>query len=204
MTANEREQRSAIRDLLENWVIWRDGGDWRRFATLWHDDAVMCATWRQSSAADFIRGCQEGWASGVSVFHTLGASCIDIVGRRAVAQTRMTIVQRAMLEGIMVDATCQGRFYDLLEHRDDKWGIVLRQPIYERDRLDPVVPGTSISPDPALLQRFPEGYRNLAYLQTRLGFDVRCDMPGTRGKEVEKLYQRGAQWLHRGSEHARS
>jgi hypothetical protein len=195
VTADEREQRSVIRDLLENWVIWRDSGDWQRFATVWHDDGVMCATWRQSSAAEFIRGCQESWKPGVSVLHTLGGSCIDMRGKRAVAQTRMTIVQRGMLNGIAVDATCQGRFYDLLERRNDKWGIVLRQPIYERDRLDPIVPGIPMSLDRALLQCFPEGYRHLAYLQTSLGFDVRSDLPGIRGKEVELLYRRGAQWL---------
>jgi hypothetical protein len=195
MSTDERQQRSAIRDLLENWVIWRDSGDWKRFATVWHDDGVMCATWKQSSAADFILGCQEGWTTGVSVLHTLGGSSIDLLGKRAVAQTRMTIVQRAELHGIAVDATCQGRFYDLLEWRDQKWGIVLRQPIYERDRLDPVVPGTPLSLDPAVLLRFPQGYQHLAYLQTALGFEVRTDMPGTRGTQVEQLYRRGAQWL---------
>jgi hypothetical protein len=195
MVIHESEQRAAIRDVLESWIIWRDSGDWLRFETLWHDDAIMCATWKQSSAADFIRGCQESWRAGVEVWHTLGGSSIDLRGNRAVAQTRMTIVQRASLHGISVDVTCQGRFYDLLECRNGRWGIVLRQPIYERDRLDPVVPGTAISLDPAVLQRFPKGYRHLAYLQTSLGFDVRPDMPGTRGKEVEHLYQRGAEWL---------
>src|ERR1700735_727311 len=107
---NESVQRSAIRDLLENWIIWRDAGDWERFATLWHDDAVMCATWQQSRAADFIHACRASWNTGVKVLHTLGGSCIDILGKRAVAQTRMTIVQRATLHGIVVDATCQGRF----------------------------------------------------------------------------------------------
>ncbi len=107
----------------------------------------------------------------------------------------MTIVQRATLHGIAVDVTCQGRFYDFLECRSNRWGIVLRQPIYERDRLDPVVAGTPMSLDLALLQRFPEGYRHLAYLQTNLGFDVRTDLPGTLGKEVEQLYRRGTEWL---------
>jgi SnoaL-like domain len=192
---NDREARSAIRDLLENWVIWRDAGDWDRFATVWHDDAVMSATWKQSSAAEFIRGCRTAWDTGVKVLHTLGGSCIDIIGKRAVAQTRMTIVQRAMLHEFLVDVTCQGRFYDLLECRNSRWGIVLRQPIYERDRLDPVAAGTPMSLNSALLQRFPEGYRHLAYLQTNLGFDVRTDLPGTWGKEVEQLYRRGAEWL---------
>src|ERR1700722_16178984 len=106
---NYRRERSAIRDLLENWVIWRDCGDWDRFATVWHDDAVMSATWKQSSATDFIQGCRAAWDTGVKVLHSLGGSCIDILGKRAVAQTRMTIVQRATLHGIAVDVTCQGR-----------------------------------------------------------------------------------------------
>ncbi len=49
--------------------------------------------------------------------------------------------------------------------------------------------------DRALLERFPEGYRHLAYLQTRIGYDVKPDMPGLRGPEVEALYASGAAWL---------
>ena len=30
--------RRAIRELVENWVVWRDAGDWERFRTVWHDD----------------------------------------------------------------------------------------------------------------------------------------------------------------------
>jgi hypothetical protein len=46
-----------------------------------------------------------------------------------------------------------------------------------------------------VLARFPEGYRHLAYLQVRVGYQVKPDMPGLRGPEVERLYQRGAAWL---------
>jgi SnoaL-like domain len=30
--------RALIRDLVENWAVWRDAGHWERFATVWHDD----------------------------------------------------------------------------------------------------------------------------------------------------------------------
>ena len=70
--------------------------------------------------------------------------------------------------------------------------VVPRQPIYERDRMDPATP---LRLDPALLARFPEGYRRLAYLQTRIGYAVKADMPGLKGPEVEALYARGARWL---------
>ena len=49
--------------------------------------------------------------------------------------------------------------------------------------------------DPALLAQFPEGYRHLAYLQTRIGYTVKRDMPGLKGAEVERLYAAGARWL---------
>ena len=25
-----------IREVVENWVVWRDSADWERFATVWH------------------------------------------------------------------------------------------------------------------------------------------------------------------------
>ena len=100
----------------------------------------------------------------------------------------MTISQRAEVDGVVCDVVCTGRFYDFLEKRDGRWGIVLRQPIYEKDRMDPVDPAARLELDAALLARFPEGYRHLAYLQTGIGYAVKTDMPGLKGPEVEALY----------------
>ena len=41
----------------------------------------------------------------------------------------------------------------------------------------------------------PEGYRHLAYIQQRIGYTVKLDMPMLKGAAVEALYQRGAAWL---------
>ena len=196
MIANEElTDRLAIRDLIENWAVWRDAGDWTRFATVWHDDGVMMATWFQGSAKEFIRVTREGWAKGVSILHFLGGMSIDLAGDRAIAQTKMTISQRGLVHGIACDIVCTGRFYDFLDKRQGRWGIVLRQPIYEKDRMDPVTPGTVPALDRTLLEQFPVGYRHLAYLQTRIGYTVKRDMPGLKGPEVEALYARGAAWL---------
>jgi hypothetical protein len=46
-----------------------------------------------------------------------------------------------------------------------------------------------------LLGSFPEGYRHLAYLQTKNGFHVKEGLPGLRGPAVEKLYAEGKAWL---------
>jgi hypothetical protein len=195
--------RLAIRDLVENWAVWRDAGDWERFRTVWHEDGRMMATWFQGSADDFIRVSREGFERGVSILHFLGGTAIDLAGDRAIAQTKMTISQRAAVDGVVCDVVCTGRFYDFLERREGAWGIVLRQPIYEKDRLDPLDPSASLRLDDALLAEFPDGYRHLAYAQTRIGFEVKRDMPGLKGPEVEALYARGAEWLRGGPVDAR-
>jgi SnoaL-like domain len=194
-TAAEIEDKRQIRELVENWALWRDALMWDRFRTVWHDDGRMMATWFQGTADEFIKVSQEGFERGVRILHFLGGTSIDLAGNRAVAQTKMTISQRARVEDVPCDVVCTGRFYDFLEKRAGRWGLVLRQPIYEKDRLDPVDPAAKLALDPDLLARFPEGYRHLAYLQTRIGYQVKPDMPGLAGPEVAALYGRGAAWL---------
>jgi hypothetical protein len=190
--------RDAIREVVENWVVWRDAGDWERFRGVWHDDGRMMATWFQGSAEEFIAVSRTGFEKGVSILHFLGGNSVDVAGARAISQTKMTISQRALVHDVMVDVVCTGRFYDFFEKRKDRWAIVLRQPIYEKDRMDPVDPAASLKLDAQLLQRFPEGYRHLAYLQTEIGYQVKPDMPGLKGPEVEALYARGRAWLEGG------
>jgi hypothetical protein len=187
--------RQAIRDLIENWAVWRDAGDWERFRTLWHPDGRMMATWFQGTAEEFITVSQEGFARGVRILHFLGGTSIDRADDRAIAQTKMTISQRALVHDVACDVVCTGRFYDFLERDASRWVLVLRQPIYEKDRLDPVDPAARLELDRAQLERFPEGYRHLAYLQANIGYQVKTDMPGLTGPEAEALYQRGARWL---------
>ncbi|MEX0405885.1 nuclear transport factor 2 family protein [Aquibium sp. LZ166] len=192
-------ERLAIRDLLENWVVWRDAGDWERFRTVWHDDGRMMATWFQGTADEFIAVSRKGFENGVRILHFLGGTSIDLAGDRAIAQTKMTISQRAEVESVACDVVCTGRFYDFLEKRDGKWGVVLRQPIYEKDRLDPIDPARIPKLDRDVLDGFPEGYRHLAYLQTGIGYTVKRDMPGLTGPAVTALYGRGKAWLAGGA-----
>ena len=187
--------RLAIRETVENWVLWRDAGDWDRFATVWHDDGWMTATWFQGPAQRFIEVSREGFNKGVNILHALGGWTCDVAGTRAISQVKMNILQRAPLDGVMVDVLCIGRFYDFFEKRDGRWAIVRRQPIYEKDRLDPLDPSASLVLDPERLAGFPEGYRHLGYLQSKNGFTVKQGLPGLRGPEVEKVYAEGRAWL---------
>ena len=189
------EDKAAIVEVVQNWALWRDAGDWERFATVWHDDGWMTATWFQGPAREFIKVSKAGFEKGVSILHFLGGSTVDVKGNRATAQTKMTISQRGMCEGQVVDVVCTGRFYDFFDKRAGRWGIVRRQPIYEKDRMDPVDPSVRIKLEAQLLGSIPEGYRHLGYLQTRLGFNVKRNLPQLTGEAVERLYRHGRAWL---------
>jgi len=188
-------EKLAIRETVENWVVWRDAGDWERFKTVWHPEGWMNATWFQGPAEKFIEVSREGFNKGVSILHFYGGFSCDVAGDRAIAQTKMTINQRAMVDGVLVDVVCTGRMYDFIQKYDGRWVIRQRQPIYEKDRMDPVDPSASLMLDSALLGSFPEGYRHLGYLQSKIGFPVRKGLPGLKGASVEKIYSEGKAWL---------
>ena len=43
-STGEIEDRRLIAELLQNWVVWRDAGDWERFRAVRHPDGRMMAT----------------------------------------------------------------------------------------------------------------------------------------------------------------
>lgn len=187
--------RLEIRQLVENWAIWRDAGYWDRFRTCWHDDGWMMATWIRGSYETFIEANIAGWDKPGSILHFLGGSTVYLKGDYAICETKMTISQRGMVGTIACDVVCTGRFYDFIERRNGRWGIVLRQPIYEKDRIDPVDPTAQLELDPAILNLYPEGCRHLCTIQHMAGFKVKNDMPGLKGPLVEQLYELGEKWL---------
>jgi hypothetical protein len=201
---NELQEELLVRRMVERWAVWRDAGDWDRFATVWHPDGVMMATWFQGPFADFIRVTQEGWSKGVSILHFLGGSAVEVKGERAIAQTKMTISQRGNVQGVdgaqvMCDVVCTGRFYDFVVKHEGQWKLLHRQPIYEKDRIDPLDSTAQLKLDVAKLASMPKGYRHLAYIQTGIGYKVKMDMPMLEGAEVDELYKRGARWLAGGA-----
>lgn len=189
------QDKLEIVEVVNNWALWRDAGDWERFRTVWHDDGWMTATWFQGPAERFIEVSRAGFERGVSILHFLGGSSVDLRDHRAIAQTKMTISQRASVDGVAVDVVCTGRFYDFFEKRQGRWAIVRRQPIYEKDRMDPLDPAAELHLDRSLLDSFPDGYRHLAYLQTRIGFTIKKDLPQLKGEIVQALYAHGRRWL---------
>jgi hypothetical protein len=195
MITEAEADKIRIREVVENWVLFRDSGDWEAFRSVWHRDGWMTATWFQGPAEEFVDVSRAGFEAGANIMHVLGGFTCRTNADRAIAQTKMTILQRATVDGVLVDVSCHGRFYDFFAYSEEQWRIVRRQPIYEKDRMDPVDPSASLALDAAALSAFPVGYRHLAYLQNKAGYHVMNDLPGLRGVEVELLYREGDEWL---------
>ncbi len=189
-------EKLTITELVQSWAMYRDIGDWERLRRTMHDDASMTATWYDGSFAGFIEALQASWRKGSRSQHFVGSTVVEIQGARAIAQTRMSILVRGKLDGQPVDVTSVGRFFDRVEKRQGTWRIAKRCVIYEKDRLDAVNPQAAIQLDPALLEKFPEGYRHLAYLQTQAGGEVNPNLPTASGPALEQFVFQAQTWLH--------
>lgn len=185
-----------IRDLIERWVVYRDALLWDKFRTIWHNDGRMRATWFNGPYEEFIRITEEGVKHGLNILHILGGSAIEVQGTRAVSMTKLIILQRATLDGILCDVSTYARHQDLWEKRHNRWGMVIRETICDKDRIDPVDHRQMINLEENILNQFPQEYRHLAYLQTKLGYTVDRDVPRlSGGSSLQALYQHAEDWL---------
>lgn len=191
---DHRDDKLAIIEVIQNWAIWRDTGDWVNLRSTFHRDGTMTATWFSGTADDFVAGAKAGWSKGSKSAHFIGGTAVRVNGQKAIAETRIILMVRDILDGEEVDVTCYGRFYDRFV-KDGTWAILRRGVIYEKDRIDPVRPGAKLILDEVLLKRFPEGYRHVAYVQSQSGLQVATDRPTPRSPELERLYREANEWL---------
>jgi hypothetical protein len=197
--ADDLLERMRLREVIENWVLWRDTARWDRLRTCWHPDGRMHTVWFQGPADTFIEQASGSRPRGGPSGHVLGGTSIDVSGDRAIAETKVSIQIRAAVEGVPCDLVSASRFYDFFERREH-WAIALRQVIYEKDRIDPIDPAAAPPRlDRKLLGEFAEGFRHLAYVASRSGWTPKRDTPTLRSPEQERLYAAGAQWLHGGA-----
>ena len=190
---NQWEEKLAITEAVQNWAFARDFGDWDRLRAVFHPDGIMTSTRFTGPAEDFIAFAANNKASRST--HFMGGTSARVNGNKAIAESRMILLSRTTLDGIEVDVTCYGRFYDRFVKHEGAWRILRRNAIYEKDRIEPVRPGAALKLDDAELSRFPEGYRYLAYVQSRGGSTVDLGLPTPRSAALAQLYKEGTAWL---------
>jgi hypothetical protein len=192
---------TRIRDLIERWVVYRDAFLWDEFRKVWHEDGVMIATWSQSSYEEFIKNTEAGRREhGLWYLHILGGSGIRVNETRATSLTKMIITQRINLHGEDCDVQCFARHYDFWDKREERWGLVRRETICDKDQILPVPPSKTPELDAKILDHYPEEYRRFAYAIRYNGYPCSDDVPRFSGQfepdsSLAKLYARGDAWL---------
>jgi hypothetical protein len=190
-------ERDAIRNVIAEWALARDTGQWEKLRSLYAPHATMQTTWFEGSADYFVDRSAKGFGKTARGQHLIGASVIGLGVARAIAETRIVLLLRTAVGPTQVDVTCHGRFFDFFENYREKWCIYKRVPIYEKDRIDLVDPLERLNIDYEKLSQFAEGYRHVAYVQSLAGANVTKGLIEPGSVEEQNLYREGAKWLAR-------
>lgn len=192
----------AVCNVRRAWAFHLDLREWDKLPASFHPEARVTVSWYSGSIAGFIeRSKALTWKPEEHRKHWLGNMRAEVAGARAVLETDVMILIREFIDRNLYDYTCYARFYDLLEKRDGAWRIVEWNTIYDRDRLDPVVPAwdeTGLYAQ-VVLEGPDSGF---AFMKLRSAKRART-IPDTvviRDSAGEaKLRQRGASWLAGGN-----
>lgn len=187
--------RAAITQVVHDWGLARDTGRWELLRSFHTHDAKVQTTWFVGSATEFVERSRQATAAGARVQHFIGAATIELRGDRAVCEARMVLQVRAAVHGVPVDVTCYGLFHDLFVRNADGWRIQQRVPVYEKDRIDTLVPGQALQLDAEKLAALPEGCRHLTYVQSQGGAQITPDLPVPGSAALDRLYAQGRDWL---------
>ena len=190
-----------IVQLVQAWGLRRDQGLWTDLAETFTEDGTISVTWFAGRHTDFIERCRATHKPlSPRSKHLIGIPVVHVEAERALAETSIQILGRASLAGIAVDNTSYARFVDRLVRTGQGWRIARRTAVYEKDRLDPVVP----SPD---FDRFmqetdfsalPEAYRYLGYRLLQGGRQLRPDIIVDGSPEADRLLAEAGAWLRGG------
>jgi len=185
--------RHSIREVLSKWTFSRDGMDWIALGDCFHVGASIHISWYSGPFEGFIEASR---AMGPTK-HINGDSIQSIQPKRAVSDCNATILARAKCFSAELDLTCHLRFLDWFERRQGRWGIVKRQAIYEKDRLNLVKP--SILGRCLLrwmpLKRYPDACRHLCFAMETRGYRISSDIVTASSDEEKALYDASSQWL---------
>ena len=189
----------AISELVQAWGVYRDQGRWKDLRGTFTPDGHISASWFRGSFEQFVARCQANFSAGNSWSrHHLFAPNIKLGKDRAVAETPVIIRVRQKFNGIEVDLTSCSRFLDRLERHAGGWLIAERAAIYERDRLDPVVPSPEFDALFAAAEtaHYPEQYRYMAFrIAHAEGRTLAPVVYRDGGAETADLYARYSAWL---------
>lgn len=174
----------------------RDRGWWEQMAARYAPDSQVAISWFRGTGAEFTELSRQQSTRGVAPVHRLSPPAVHVDDDRAFLDVPVSIEARVVLAGVEVDLTSSARLLYRLERHESGWLITHVTAIYERDRVQPVVPGAEVKLDEQRLAQFREPYRYLAYQLTESGVPIKDDLYGLDQPErVTALYEETFDWL---------
>ena len=187
-----------IAQLAQNWGNWRDTGVWDKLRNCYTPDATMVTTWYNGPASGFVDASEQGRArqpKDRGALHVIGGTTSEVNGDRATSETRITLLLRSTVHGMLADIVVYGRFIDRLLKSGGQWRIQAREPVYDKDSLRAVDPAQSLTLDAKELAKYPAGFRHLAYVQAADGLSITLSIPDPYSPEERAVYAKGQVWL---------
>ncbi len=201
MNAEHLLDEYAVRRVRQVWAMARDNGEWDTFRACFHPDATVRVLWYSGPVGPFIEQTIESAAKrkpGEKINrHWLGNYRVWLNGSRALLETDTMVMNRDRFKGHLFDYTIYLRLYDQLERRDGEWRILRMDAIYDKDRLDPVLPG-SLPPDffDGVATSGPDSVMSLTrWRLAARGSQLPSDLPIGGMESERKLRAQNEAWL---------
>jgi SnoaL-like domain len=184
------------------WAFSRDQGDWEALRNCFHPDATITVAWYSGPAAGFVeRSIAMAKARRPEEHHKhwLGNMLAEVAGERAVVETDAMVLIREYIGDHLFDYSSWLRFYDLVERRERVWRLFKASCIYEKDRLEPVVPGMVPASfyDSIALSR-DAGFAYMRFRQIQKGRSVPSGIVMAGSPAEQELRREGRAWLSGG------
>ena len=194
------EERAVCR-VLQIWAYSRDQGDWDALRNCFHHDGTIAVSWYSGPASGFVeRSMTMGQDRRPEERnkHLLGNMRADVVGHRAILEADTVITVREFIDGHLFDFASHARFFHLVEKRDRVWRIYRANCIYEKDRLEPVIPGSVPASfyDQVRLTGPESGFAFMRFRQTKKGRTIPAGLPIAGSVEEAALRADARRWLH--------
>jgi hypothetical protein len=197
--ADSTQDEHQIAQLLYAWAHARDYGDWDALERCFHDGATIHIAWISGLARDYVYGSRNAAPHTVEAHskHLISNPLIKVAGDRALSICHATLHVRRTVAGVAVDLESFMRFFDLLERRDGRWGLVKRTGVYEKDRLASVDPRGFPADffNGVDLAQFPPAKKFLSFLQFKAGTKSRDGFVSAFSPEEDAVRAEGLCWI---------
>ena len=195
-----QEDRADISQLILHWGYFRDHGMWPELAETFHPEGSIQVTWYTGPFTGFVEASRDMAARGAKSVHVMNPSIIDVNGDRAISITPVKIMARAKIAlGVEVDLVSEAQFFDFVERRDGEWRILRRVCIYQKDRMDSVLPSLRYWLLGLLMPtgQYDPAYKHLALALSKQGYEIKPGQVVDQSESSAKLYAEGQAWLRK-------